>query len=212
MLDAAQAIVTRVYALLQGEKAVEVVFPSVVHGLSAVEGCARLKHNLKMAAFSLATARLSRETRALILVLAALTATAAAKDVALISNKNNSVPTMALADVVKVCKGQLTRWPDGKPVTIIMRQPGSAELKIVEDKIYVLSSQEVRDLITSANHNRSDRPAIILGASDEEVILKVESMPGAVGLVDVYSITGAVKVVKIGGKLPLESGYPLHGN
>ena len=165
-----------------------------------------------MAAFTLATATLSRETRALILVLAMLTATAAAKDVALISNKSNSVPTMALADVMKVCKGQLGRWPDGKPVTIIMRQPGSAELKIVEDKIYVLSSQEVRDLITSANHNRSDRPAIILGTSDEEVIRKVESMPGAVGLVDVYSITGAVKVVKIGGKLPLESGYPLHGN
>jgi len=165
-----------------------------------------------MAAFTLATATLSRETRALILVLATLTATAAAKDVALISNKSNSVPTMALADVMKVCKGQLGRWPDGKPVTIIMRQPGSAELKIVEDKIYVLSSQEVRDLITSANHNRSDRPAIILGTSDEEVIRKVESMPGAVGLVDVYSITGAVKVVKIGGKLPLESGYPLHGN
>jgi hypothetical protein len=113
---------------------------------------------------------------------------------------------------VKVCKGQLSRWPDGKPVTIIMRQPGSAELKIVEDKIYALSSQDVRDVITSANHSRSDRPAIILGASDEEVIRKVESMPGAVGLVDVYSITGSVKVVKIGGKLPLESGYPLHGN
>jgi hypothetical protein len=184
----------------------------VVHGLSAVEGCARLKHNLKMTAFGLATATLSRETRALILVLGVLTATAVAKDVALISNKSNSVPTMALADVVKVCKGQLGRWPDGKPVTIIMRQPGSAELKIVEDKIYALSSQDVRDLITSANHSRSDRPAIILGASDEEVIRKVESMPGAVGLVDVYSITGAVKVVKIGGKLPLESGYSLHGN
>jgi hypothetical protein len=136
-----------------------------------------------MTVLSLATATLSRETRAIILVLGALTATAAAKDVALISNKNNSVPTMALADVVKVCKGQLSRWPDGKPVTIIMRQPGSAELKIVEDKIYTLSSQDVRDVITSANHSRSDRPAIILGASDEEVIRKVESMPGAVGLV-----------------------------
>ena len=165
-----------------------------------------------MTAFSLATATLSRETRALILVLATLTAAAAAKDVALISNKSNSLQTMALADVVKVAKGQIGRWPDGKPVTIVMRQPGSAELKIVEDKIYVLSSQDVRNLITSANHNRSDRPAIILGASDEEVIRKVESMPGAVGLVDVYSITGAVRVVKIGGKLPLESGYPLHGN
>jgi len=59
---------------------------------------------------------------------------------------------------------------------------------------------------------RLDRPAIILGGSDEEIIRKVESMPGAVGLVDVYSITGAVQVIKIGGKLPLESGYPLHGN
>lgn len=142
----------------------------------------------------------------------ALTVTAAAKDVALVSNKSNALPTMALADVIKVCKGQMGRWPDGKPVTIVMRHPGSAELKMVEEKIYSLTSQEVRDLITSANHSRADRPAIILGTSDEEVIHKVESMPGAVGLVDVYSITGAVKVVKIGGKLPLEPGYPLHGN
>jgi len=178
----------------------------------AVEGCGCLKHNLRMAAFSMARETLSRETRTLILVLAALAGPAAAKDVALISNKSNLVPTMALADVVKVCRGQVGHWPDGKPVTIIMRQPGSADLKIVEEKIYALSSQDVRELITSANHSRSDRPAIILGSSDEEVIRKVESMPGAVGLVDVYSITGAVSVVKIGGKLPLEPGYPLHGN
>jgi hypothetical protein len=31
-------------------------------------------------------------------------------------------------------------------------------------------------------------------------------------LVDVYSITGGVNVLKIGGKLPLEPGYSLHGN
>src|SRR3954462_2164662 len=106
----------------------------------------------------------------------------------------------------------MSRWPDGKPVTIVMRQPGSAEMKIVEEKIYALSAQDVREVIASANHSRSDRPAIILGNSDEEVIQKVGSMPGAIGLVDLYSITGAVQVVKIGGKLPLESGYLLHGN
>ena len=106
----------------------------------------------------------------------------------------------------------MSRWPDGKPVTIVMRQPGSAEMKIVEEKIYALTSQDVRELISSANHSRADRPAIILGNSDEEVIHKVESMPGAVGFVDLYSITGAVQVIKIGGKLPLESGYALHGN
>lgn len=136
----------------------------------------------------------------------------AAKDVALISNKSNALPEMTLADLVKVCKGQMNRWPDGKPVTIFMREPGSADLKIVEDKVYGLASDAVRELITAANHSRSERPAIILGSSDEEILRKVESVPGAVGLVNVYAITGAVKVVKVGGKLPLEAGYPLHGN
>jgi hypothetical protein len=148
----------------------------------------------------------------LMLVLGLLALSAAAKDLALVSNKSNSLPAIALPDLVKVCKGQMNRWPDGKPVTIVMRQPGSADMKMVEEKIYSLTSQDVRELIASANHNRAERPAIILGNSDEEVIQKVESMPGAVGLVDIYSITGAVQVVKIGGKLPLESGYPLHGN
>jgi hypothetical protein len=44
------------------------------------------------------------------------------------------------------------------------------------------------------------------------VVKKVESLSGAVGVVDVYSISGGVTVVKVGGKLPLEPGYPLHGN
>jgi len=165
-----------------------------------------------MIVFSPARKSMSRDISALILVLGMLTVAAGAKDVALISSKNATVPTMALVDLVKICKGQTPRWPDGKPVTIIMRQPGSAELKVVEEKIYGLTSDEVRALVASANHTRSDRPAVILGSSDEEIIHRVESMPGAVGLVDVYSITGAVQVIKIGGKLPLESGYPLHGN
>jgi hypothetical protein len=153
-----------------------------------------------------------RRVGAALFLLSILAAPAAAKDMALISNKSNSLPSIAMPDLVKVCKGQMGRWPDGKPVTIVLRQPGSAEMKLVEDKIYALSSGDVRELITSANHSRSDRPAIIFGNSDEEIIHKVESMPGAVGLVDLYSITGAIQVVKIGGKLPLESGYALHGN
>ncbi len=139
-------------------------------------------------------------------------ATAQAKDLALISNKNNSLPDLTMADIVKVCKGQQHRWPDGKPVTLIMRAPGSTDLKIVEEKVYGLTPEAINDLIASANHSRADHPAIIVASSDEDAIRKVESMPGAIGLVDVYSITGAVKVVKIGGKLPLEAGYPLHGN
>jgi hypothetical protein len=70
----------------------------------------------------------------------------------------------------------------------------------------------VKEMIVSANHGRADHPAIMVLESDEAVVKKVESTPGAVGLVDVYSIGGGVTVLKVSGKLPLEPGYALHGN
>ena len=48
--------------------------------------------------------------------------------------------------------------------------------------------------------------------SDEDLVNQVASLPGAIGVVDVYSINSSVAVIKIAGKLPLEPGYLLHGN
>jgi hypothetical protein len=140
------------------------------------------------------------------------TALAHSKDLALISNKSNELVAITLPELVKVCKGQVSRWPDGKPVTFITRDPAAPEMKLLLEKVYGMSKDEVKALIASANHGRINHPAIVVVESDDEVVKKVGSIPGAVGLVDVYSISGGVTVVKIGGKLPLEPGYPLHGN
>jgi len=85
-------------------------------------------------------------------------------------------------------------------------------MKIVVEKVYAMPKDEVNAAIDTANRGRADHPAIIIVASDEALVQKVQSTPGAIGLVDVYSITGGVNVLKIGGKLPLEPGYSLHGN
>jgi hypothetical protein len=137
---------------------------------------------------------------------------AQSKDMAVISNKSNSVESVTMAELVKVCKGQVSRWPDGKPVTFVTRDPAAPEMKMVLEKVYGMSKDEVNVVIASANHGRRDHPAILVVPSDEAAEKKVESTPGAVGLVDVYSISGGVKVLKVGDKLPLEPGYLLHGN
>ena len=140
------------------------------------------------------------------------TVAAQAKDLALISNKSNEVVAITLPELAKVCKGQVSRWPDGKPVSFITRDPAAPEMKLLLEKVYGMSKDEVKATIASANHSRANHPAIVVVDTDEAVVKKVESLPGAVGLVDVYSISGAVTVLKVGGKLPLEPGYPLHGN
>jgi ABC-type phosphate transport system substrate-binding protein len=137
---------------------------------------------------------------------------ASARDLALVSNKANALGAINVADLVKLCKAQTTHWPDGKPITFVMRSPSAPETKIVLEKLYGMSENEVNGLIVTSNHGRPNHPAIMVVSSDEELVNKVASHPGAVGVVDVYSINSSVSVVKIAGKLPLEPGYLLHGN
>jgi hypothetical protein len=149
--------------------------------------------------------------RVVIFVLIAATS-AWARDLALVSNKSNPVSAVSLADLVKVCKAQTHHWPDGKPVTFVMRSPTAPEMKVVLEKVYGMSESEVNGLIATSNHGRPNHPAILIAASDEELVNHVASLPGAIGIVDVYSINSSVTIVKIAGKLPLEPGYWLHGN
>jgi len=146
------------------------------------------------------------------LFLAASVSLAAARDLALVSNKSNAVGVVTVADLVKICKAQNNRWPDGKPITFIMRAPSTPEMKVVLEKVFDLPEGQVKDLIATANHGRANHPAILVVDSDEDLVNKVASIPGAVGVVDVYAINSSVAVVKIAGKLPLEPGYLLHGN
>ncbi len=137
---------------------------------------------------------------------------AAARDIALVSNKSNAIGALTVPELVKVCKAQTDRWPDGKPITFVMRAPSVPEMKMVLEKVYGMSQSEVSSLIVTSNHGRPTHPAILIATSDEELVNRVASTPGAVGVVDVYSINSSVAVVKIAGKLPLEPGYLLHGN
>jgi hypothetical protein len=155
---------------------------------------------------------LYRRTVYVAVFLAVSVSLASARDLALVANKGNSVTVMTLPDLVKVCKAQTNHWPDGRPVTFIMRAPGTPEMKVLLEKIYELPEDQVKDLITTANHGRTNHPAILIVDSDEDLVNKVASIPGAIGVVDVYAINSSVTVLKLERKLPLEPGYLLHGN
>ncbi len=153
-----------------------------------------------------------RKTVIISLFLAGSVALAAGRDLAVVSNKSNAVSVITVSDLLKVCRGQTNHWPDGKSVTFIMRTPSSPEMKLVLEKLYELPEGQVKELVTTANHGRVGHPAIMIADSDEDLVNKVASIPGAIGVVDVYSINSSVAVIKLAGKLPLEPGYLLHGN
>ncbi len=130
----------------------------------------------------------------------------AARDFAVIVNKSNAVHELTLADLDKIANGSLLTWPAGGKVTFILRDPARPEMKVALEKLF--GGPAGKSKATIASH----RAYFVIVATDAEVIRMVKSLAGAVGLIDIYSITSGVNVVKVNGKLPLEPGYTLHGN
>ena len=139
-------------------------------------------------------------------------AQAAARDIAVVTNKGTVQAGLTLAELTKLCKGQTSKWPDGRLATVVLRDPTAPEMKLVVEKIFGGTPGAAKELIETVNREHRSRPGIVLVKSDADVMQKVQSTPGAIGLADVYSITSGVEVIRVGGKLPLESGYALHGN
>ena len=100
----------------------------------------------------------------------------------------------------------LTHTTDGKKVKIFMTDPGSLESKTILPRVYKITPAEIKAL---ADAHKADIQVV---GSDDIVLTMVDNNPGAIGVVNVYSINSQVKVLKIDGKLPMEQGYLLHGN
>jgi|SRR5215472_12175251 len=128
-----------------------------------------------------------------------------ARDLAVVINKANATSTVTAADLEKLLK-LAAPWSDGKKVKIFMADPSSAETKTILPHAYKMTPAEIKSLVDS------HKAEIQIVGSDDLILTMVDNNPGAIGIVNVYSINSQVKVLKIDGKLPMEQGYLLHGN
>jgi len=148
----------------------------------------------------------ARRICVLLLLAVGLAASSEAKQLAVIVDKTNTTTGMTAADLTKVFKFDSHKWPDGRPVILVLRDPSTPEMQTAIQKLYKMQPDEFKALL--AAHSSG----VIVVRSEEELLKSVESIPGAVGLVDDYSINGRINVLKVDGKLPLEQGYFLKGN
>ena len=131
---------------------------------------------------------------------------AQAKQLAVVVNKANTTTNLSAADLAKIFKLENRKWADGTNVILILRDPSTPEMQTALQKLYKMTADEFKTLL--ATH----RGSILIVKSEEELLRFVSATPGAIGLVDVFSISSGINVIKVDGKLPLEPGYLLRGN
>jgi len=133
----------------------------------------------------------------------------AVKNMAVIASAGSKLADVPLADLVKLCKGTQKTWPDGKNFTLVIKDPGSVEMKVATQKLFGATGMDAKAAISKLNEGRE---TVKIVGSDEDLLRTVGATPGAVGIVDVYAINSSVKVLRVDGKLPFDVGYALKGN
>jgi hypothetical protein len=124
-----------------------------------------------------------------------------AKQIAVVVDKANNQAEITSADLGKILALDTMQWKDGRKVRVIMRDPSDLEAAL--QKLLKMPEDKVKSLL--AAHKGS----FLVAKSDEELLDLVAANPGAIGLVDVYSINSKVAVLRVDSKLPLEQGYLL---
>ena len=133
----------------------------------------------------------------------------AAKNIAVIMSAGSKTADVPLAELSKLCKGTQKAWSDGRSFMLVMKDPNAADMHTPVQKLFGMAPADLKTALPKLNESRQ---LVKIVESDEELLRTVEATPGAVGIVDVYSINSSVKVLRVDGKLPFDMGYPLKGN
>lgn len=122
---------------------------------------------------------------------------------AVVVHKDNTVGNVTASHLAGIFRSEIKKWPDGKAVILVLHKDSAGETETLE-RLNKMTLAEWKALIAA------HKDSIVMADSDAEVLKIVQTTPGAVGLVDVRSVDNTITVVRVGGKLPMESGYLPH--
>lgn len=122
---------------------------------------------------------------------------------AVIVNKDNGVENVSSAQLTKIIRGEVKKWPDGKNIILVLHKDSAGEREVLEHLNKMSAAAWNTFIVTH-------RDSILFVDTDAEVLKAVQAEPGAVGLIEVRSVDRTVNVIRVDGKLPMELGYLPH--
>ena len=128
--------------------------------------------------------------------------------IAVVVNPRNSQSNIAMGDLRRVFIGDKRTWPDGSPVKLFTRAPGTPEHDSML-KVIAMSEVEYKQYWRSKVYqgDAQSEPAVLPSNGMQREALR--AYPGGIALVDSTEVKDGMKVLKVDGKMPGDVGYPL---
>ena len=130
-------------------------------------------------------------------------------DVAVIVNVDNPISNVSWSDLQKIVMGERKSWNTSTPVQVMMRAKGSYEREIVLARICKMNDSEYKRFWTEKISKGEATAEPVTLPSVGTALDFVASIRGGISFVDPSAVSARIKVLKIDGHLPGESGYTL---
>src|ERR1700689_3286062 len=126
-----------------------------------------------------------------------------AHHMAVLGNKDNNVENLTAVHLSRILRSEVKKWPEGKAVVLFLPRNSEGQTETLQ-RLIKMTGDELKAMIAA------HKDSLVLADSDADVLKIVQSPPGAIGFVDVRSVDNTISVVRVDGKLPMESGYLPH--
>ena len=139
----------------------------------------------------------------------ALPALAQKGDMAVVVNASNSVNNLTVTELRNLFGGYKHSWPGGTAVKIFVRASGTQERTALLKLLGMSEGEYKQYWISQVFRGEAQAQPLALPSNGMQKEA-VAAFPGGIALMDAQDVKPGMKVMRVNGRLPGETGYPLH--
>jgi hypothetical protein len=128
---------------------------------------------------------------------------------AIIVNKQNSITDVTLSELHAIFVAERGYWPNGKRITLVMRQTAQPEREAMLTQIYWMGESDFNRHFLQLTFTGTVQATPKLLSTAVGMRKFVFNVPSAIGYLSLSDVDDSVKVLRVDGRLPGEPGYPL---
>jgi ABC-type phosphate transport system substrate-binding protein len=134
---------------------------------------------------------------------------AVAADVAVVINPANPERDLSETELARIFRLERQHWKAGGRVYLVLRESGAPQKDLVLRHLYRMNDLELKQFWLGKLYRGEIASVPRVVSSDAMVKRIVAQAPNAIGFIDAGALDGTVKVLRIAGRRPGESGYLL---
>jgi ABC-type phosphate transport system substrate-binding protein len=128
----------------------------------------------------------------------------------IVVNRANPVDNLSFTELRTIFLGGRSHWPDGRRITLVMREPGDPERKAMLHDVCAMNEDQLKTHFLRGLFTGDILLSPKILSTPTGVKKFVFNVPGAIGYLRLIDVDSSVKTVRIDNLLPGDKGYRLH--